>query len=72
MNTVLLPLLNLVEKFGEINATHITLNNSDFSFLQLIVSDPNRSSSDISSDVFLKIVLYPLDTMEVRLKSPDV
>ena len=37
-----------------------------------IVSDSNRSSLDISSDAFLKIVLYPLDTMEMRLKSPDV
>ena len=35
-----------------------------------IVSDPNRSPSDISSDAFLKIVLYPIDTMEIRLKSP--
>ena len=37
-----------------------------------IVSNPNRSSSDISSDVFLKIVLNTLDIMEMRLKSPDV
>ena len=37
-----------------------------------IVSDSNRSSSDISSDVFLKIIPIPLDTMEMRLKSPDV
>ena len=35
-----------------------------------IVSDSNRSSLDISSDAFLKIVLYPIDTMEIRLKSP--
>ena len=37
-----------------------------------IVSDPNRISSDISSNVFLKIALYPLDTMEMRLESPDL
>ena len=37
-----------------------------------IVSDQNRSSSDMSSDLFLKIILCPLDTMEMRLKSPDV
>ena len=37
-----------------------------------IVSDPHRSLSDISSNVFLKIIVNPLDTMEMRLKSPDV
>ena len=37
-----------------------------------IVTDPNMSSSDISSDVFLKIILIPLDTIEMRLKNPDV
>ena len=37
-----------------------------------VVFDPNMSSSDTSPDVFLKIVLSPLDTMEMRLKSPDV
>ena len=37
-------------------------------FYNWIVSDPNRSASDISSDVFLKIVLNPSDTMEMRLK----
>ena len=37
-----------------------------------IVTDPNMSSSDISSDVFLKIILSPLYTMKMRLESPDV
>ena len=37
-----------------------------------MVSDLNRSSSNKSSDLFLKIVLNPLDTMEMRLKSPGV
>ena len=60
-----------VEKSMEKSMLFISIIQITLSY-KWIVSDQNRSSSDMSSDLFLKIILCPLDTMEMRLKSPDV
>ena len=39
-------------------------------FCHRIISDPNQSPSDISSDVLLKIVLSPVNMVQLFLPSP--